>query len=119
MDTKMISQFSIMDTEMLACVEGGDNSYGFWYRIGGLVRDGFDLYVENQRRLHAMCPLCIQGGNIMKNKYFETLSAEELTQVQGGGIPWWTPIIPNYDQILGSICGFIDGFSKSTNRGQC
>ena len=29
MDTKMISQFSVMDTEMLACVEGGDNSYGF------------------------------------------------------------------------------------------
>ena len=55
----------------------------------------------------------------MKKKYFETLSEEELTQVQGGGIPWWTPIIPNYDQILGSICGFIDGFSRSTNRGQC
>ena len=59
MDTKMISQFSVMDTEMLACVEGGDNSYGFRYRVGSLVRDGFDLYVENQRRLHAMCPLCI------------------------------------------------------------
>ena len=58
MDTKMMDQFEIMDTEMLACVEGGDNSYGFWYRVG-LVRDGFDLYVENQRRLHAMCPLCI------------------------------------------------------------
>ncbi|MDS9383611.1 bacteriocin-like peptide BlpK, partial [Streptococcus pneumoniae] len=23
MDTKMMSQFSVMDTEMLACVEGG------------------------------------------------------------------------------------------------
>ena len=55
----------------------------------------------------------------MKNKYFETLSAEKLIQVQGGGMLWWTSLIPNYDQLLGSICGFIDGISKSTNRGQC
>ena len=54
MDTKMISQFSVMDTEMLACVEGGDNSYGFWYRVGSLVRDGFDLYVEKHLNKSAM-----------------------------------------------------------------
>ena len=58
MDTKMMSQFEIMDAEMLACVEGGDNSYGFWYRVGGIVRDGFDLYVESRRRINEMCPLC-------------------------------------------------------------
>ena len=29
MNTKTMSQFSVMDNEMLACVEGGDNSYGF------------------------------------------------------------------------------------------
>ena len=58
MNTKMMEQFSVMDNEMLACVEGGDNSYGFWYRIGGLVRDGFDLYVENQKEDCMRLKLC-------------------------------------------------------------
>ena len=58
MNTKMMEQFEIMDTDMLACIEGGDNSYGFWYRVGGIVRDGFDLYVESRRRINEMCPLC-------------------------------------------------------------
>ncbi|HEU3603906.1 bacteriocin class II family protein [Streptococcus pneumoniae] len=28
MNTKMMSQFSVMDNEMLACVEGGDIDWG-------------------------------------------------------------------------------------------
>ncbi|HGR7403984.1 bacteriocin-like peptide BlpK [Streptococcus pneumoniae] len=34
MDTKMISQFSVMDTEMLACVEGGGCNWGDFAKAG-------------------------------------------------------------------------------------
>ncbi|HHD9228169.1 TPA: bacteriocin-like peptide BlpK, partial [Streptococcus pneumoniae] len=34
MDTKMMSQFSVMDTEMLACVEGGGCNWGDFAKAG-------------------------------------------------------------------------------------
>ncbi|CVN02397.1 TPA: bacteriocin-like peptide BlpK [Streptococcus pneumoniae] len=34
MDTKMISQFSVMDNEMLACVEGGGCNWGDFAKAG-------------------------------------------------------------------------------------
>ncbi|MDG7676624.1 bacteriocin-like peptide BlpK [Streptococcus pneumoniae] len=34
MDTKMMSQFSVMDTEMLACVEGGGCNWGDFSKAG-------------------------------------------------------------------------------------
>ncbi|VOS49196.1 bacteriocin BlpK [Streptococcus pneumoniae] len=39
MDTKMMSQFSVMDTEMLACVEGGGCNWGDFAKagVGGAV----------------------------------------------------------------------------------
>ncbi|CEV59164.1 bacteriocin-like peptide BlpK [Streptococcus pneumoniae] len=34
MNTKMMSQFSVMDTEMLACVEGGGCNWGDFAKAG-------------------------------------------------------------------------------------
>ncbi|SNF20124.1 bacteriocin BlpK [Streptococcus pneumoniae] len=34
MDTKMMSQFSVMDTEILACVEGGGCNWGDFAKAG-------------------------------------------------------------------------------------
>ncbi|HEV6832087.1 TPA: bacteriocin-like peptide BlpK [Streptococcus pneumoniae] len=34
MDKKMMSQFSVMDTEMLACVEGGGCNWGDFAKAG-------------------------------------------------------------------------------------
>ncbi|VLZ88910.1 bacteriocin BlpK [Streptococcus pneumoniae] len=34
MDTKMMEQFSVMDTEMLACVEGGGCNWGDFAKAG-------------------------------------------------------------------------------------
>ncbi|MDH7716567.1 bacteriocin-like peptide BlpK [Streptococcus pneumoniae] len=34
MDTKMMSQFSVMDTEMLTCVEGGGCNWGDFAKAG-------------------------------------------------------------------------------------
>ncbi|HFH0830941.1 TPA: bacteriocin-like peptide BlpK [Streptococcus pneumoniae] len=34
MDTKMMSQFSVMDTEMLACFEGGGCNWGDFAKAG-------------------------------------------------------------------------------------
>ncbi|VKX50269.1 bacteriocin BlpK [Streptococcus pneumoniae] len=34
MDTKMMSQFAVMDTEMLACVEGGGCNWGDFAKAG-------------------------------------------------------------------------------------
>ncbi|HEU6928549.1 TPA: bacteriocin-like peptide BlpK [Streptococcus pneumoniae] len=34
MDTKMMSQFSVIDTEMLACVEGGGCNWGDFAKAG-------------------------------------------------------------------------------------
>ncbi len=34
MNTKMLSQFSVMDTEMLACVEGGGCNWGDFAKAG-------------------------------------------------------------------------------------
>lgn len=43
MNTKMISQFSVMDNEMLACVEGGDIDWGITISCAaGVAYDAID-----------------------------------------------------------------------------
>ncbi|WP_270992333.1 Blp family class II bacteriocin [Streptococcus pneumoniae] len=53
MDTKMMSQFSVMDTEMLACVEGGGCNWGDFAKagvggagVGGAAARGLQLGIK-------------------------------------------------------------------------
>ncbi|CAG5422382.1 bacteriocin BlpO [Streptococcus pneumoniae] len=48
MDTKMMSQFSVMDTEMLACVEGGGCNWGYFAKagVGGAAARGLQLGIK-------------------------------------------------------------------------
>ncbi|HEU5999798.1 TPA: Blp family class II bacteriocin [Streptococcus pneumoniae] len=48
MDTKMMSQFSVMDTEMLACVEGGGCNWGDFAKagVGGGAARGLQLGIK-------------------------------------------------------------------------
>ena len=48
MDTKMMEQFEIMDTDMLACVEGGGCNWGDFAKagIGGGAARGLQLGIK-------------------------------------------------------------------------
>ena len=48
MDTKMMEQFSVMATEMLACVEGGGCNWGDFAKagVGGGVARGLQLGIK-------------------------------------------------------------------------
>ena len=48
MDTKMIEQFEIIDTDMLACVEGGGCNWGDFAKagIGGGAARGLQLGIK-------------------------------------------------------------------------
>ncbi|CTF83334.1 hypothetical protein ERS044084_00418 [Streptococcus pneumoniae] len=48
MDTKMMSQFSVMDTEMLACVEGGGCNWEILPKagVGGAAARGLQLGIK-------------------------------------------------------------------------
>ena len=50
MDTKMMEQFEIMDTDMLACVEGGGCNWGDFAKagIGGGAARGLQLGIKTK-----------------------------------------------------------------------
>lgn len=50
MDTKKMSQFEIMDTEMLACVEGGGCNWGDFAKagVGGGAARGLQLGIKTR-----------------------------------------------------------------------
>ena len=50
MNTKMMSQFEIMDADMLACVEGGDCNWGDFAKagVGGGVARGLQLEIKQE-----------------------------------------------------------------------
>ncbi|HEU8937253.1 TPA: bacteriocin-like peptide BlpU, partial [Streptococcus pneumoniae] len=50
MNTKKMSQFEIMDTEMLACVEGGGCNWGDFAKagVGGGVARGLQLGIKTR-----------------------------------------------------------------------
>ncbi|CIQ01570.1 bacteriocin BlpO [Streptococcus pneumoniae] len=65
MDTKMMSQFSVMDTEMLACVEGGDIDWG--RTIGcaaGIAYGAIDGYATTYGSTFLLGPYAIGTGAI-------------------------------------------------------
>ncbi len=50
MDTKMMEQFEIMDTDMLTCVEGGGCNWGDFAKagVGGGVARGLRLGIKTR-----------------------------------------------------------------------
>lgn len=55
----------------------------------------------------------------MENKNFKILSDETLETIQGGFPSWGLPLLPNYDQLLGSLCGLIDGLTGAKKGNGC
>ncbi|WP_128836038.1 bacteriocin [Streptococcus sp. DD11] len=47
---------------------------------------------------------------------YKKLDEKELQDINGGSV---FPILPNWDQFLNSICGFIDGLNGAKKRGSC
>ncbi|HEL2049156.1 TPA: ComC/BlpC family leader-containing pheromone/bacteriocin [Streptococcus suis] len=55
-------------------------------------------------------------------KQFDVLNTETLTQIEGGkgGGSFTIPLpIPKYEELLSSICGFIDGITGRKHKGSC
>ncbi|MGT2729819.1 ComC/BlpC family leader-containing pheromone/bacteriocin [Streptococcus phocae subsp. salmonis] len=57
--------------------------------------------------------------NTEKMKKFNTLSTDDLAIIDGGEGGWYMPILPNYGQLLSSICGLADGLKGRKHKGSC
>lgn len=55
--------------------------------------------------------------NTEKMMQFEPVEPEMLHSVTGGS--WYFPLLPSYEQIASSICGFMDGIMGRKNKGRC
>lgn len=54
-----LEEFKTLNESDLVLIQGGDNAYAFWYRVGSAIRAGWEAHIEYNRQMHALCPLCI------------------------------------------------------------